>query len=70
MSAQLGSSIATFDLALASQGLFDGFAQVLVATHCTRVYADALSLRVSKADGQANTPGDGEISVSGYLEPR
>jgi hypothetical protein len=63
----LGTSPSNLDLVLTPQGVVNG-QQILVATHCTRAYADSLLAFNVNRDNPV-TSGYGLICVSGYMEP-
>ena len=63
----LGTSPSNLDLTLTPQGIVSG-QQFLVATHCTRVYADSL-LAFNVNRDNALTSGHALVCISGYLEP-
>ena|SRR5215211_3068334 len=67
-----GTDVYKFDLALTSQGRVGGQAEVLVATHAIRAYADKHpspneDFQVNVNRDNKETPGHALICVSGYL---
>jgi len=62
-----GTDVYKFDLALASQGRVGGQAEVLVATHTIRAYADSEDFQVNVNRDNEETPAQAIICVSGYL---
>jgi hypothetical protein len=63
----LGTSPSNLDLTLTPQGIVGG-QQILVATHCSRAYADSLLAFNVNRDNSV-TSGYALICISGYLEP-